>query len=120
MSQIDVSHTTAFPTGIGELDRVLGTGVVPGSVILLAGEPGVGKSTLLLETVKRWALQGNRALYVTGEESAGQVRLRAERTGAVHDEIFLAAESDLGAVLGHAEAVMTSLMIVDSVQTMVA
>jgi DNA repair protein RadA/Sms len=120
MSQIDVSHTAAFPTGIGELDRVLGTGVVPGSVILLAGEPGVGKSTLLLETVKRWALQGKRALYVTGEESAGQVRLRAERTGAVHDEIFLAAESDLGAVLGHAEAVMPSLMIVDSVQTMVA
>jgi DNA repair protein RadA/Sms len=120
MSQIDVSNTAAFPTGIGELDRVLGTGVVPGSVILLAGEPGVGKSTLLLETVKRWALQGKRALYVTGEESAGQVRLRAERTGAVHDEIYLAAESDLGAVLGHAEAVMPSLMIVDSVQTMVA
>lgn len=120
MSQIDVSHTAAFPTGIGELDRVLGTGVVPGSVMLLAGEPGVGKSTLLLETVKRWALQGKRALYVTGEESAGQVRLCAERTGAVHDEIFLAAESDLGAVLGHAEAVMPSLMIVDSVQTMVA
>ncbi|PYE20036.1 DNA repair protein RadA/Sms [Williamsia limnetica] len=120
MTQIDATNAAAFSTGIGELDRVLGKGIVPGSVLLLAGEPGVGKSTLLLEAVKQWALQGRRALYVTGEESAGQVRLRAERTGAVHDEIYLAAESDLGAVLGHAEAVMPSLMIVDSVQTMVA
>ena len=120
MTQIDATNAAAFPTGIGEFDRVLGKGIVPGSVMLLAGEPGVGKSTLLLEAVKQWALQGRRALYVTGEESAGQVRLRAERTGAVHDEIYLAAETDLGAVLGHAEAVMPSLMVVDSVQTMIA
>lgn len=108
------------PTGIAEFDRVLGRGVVPGSVILLAGEPGVGKSTLLLETVKHWAAQGKTALYVTGEESAGQVRLRAERTDAVHENIYLASETDLATVLGHVEAVAPTLLIVDSVQTMVA
>ncbi|KQR96349.1 DNA repair protein RadA [Williamsia sp. Leaf354] len=120
ITEIDPTAAAAFPTGIGELDRVLGAGVVPGSVVLLAGEPGVGKSTLLLEAVKRWAEQGKRSLYVTGEESAAQVRLRAERTGAVHPEVFLAAESDLDTVLGHAEQVGPTLMIVDSVQTMVA
>ncbi|MGB8255917.1 MAG: DNA repair protein RadA, partial [Pseudonocardiaceae bacterium] len=101
-----------------ELDRVLGGGLVPGAVVLLAGEPGVGKSTLLLEVAHRCALAGRRPLYVTGEESAGQVRLRAQRTGALHDELFLAAESDLGAVLRHLDAVEPGLLIVDSVQTM--
>lgn len=112
-------ETAAVPTGIGELDRVLGTGVVPGSVILLAGEPGVGKSTLLLEVAYRWAKAGTTpALYVTGEESPGQVRLRAERTGALDDGLLLAAESDVGMVLDMAEQHRPGLMIVDSVQTM--
>ncbi|NLU82124.1 DNA repair protein RadA [Rhodococcus sp. HNM0569] len=122
ITQIDGRVTRAKPTGIDELDRVLGGGVVPGSVVLLAGEPGVGKSTLLLEVVHRWARQSTdeRALYVTGEESAGQVRLRADRTGAVHERVFLAAESDLATILGHVEQVRPSLLIVDSVQTMIA
>ncbi|SIR66864.1 DNA repair protein RadA [Williamsia sterculiae] len=120
ITEFDPNTSVASSTGIGELDRVLGSGVVPGSVILLAGEPGVGKSTLLLETARRWAEQGRTALYITGEESAGQVRLRAERTGAVNENIYLAAESDLATVLGHAEQVSPTLMIVDSVQTMVA
>lgn len=120
LTEIDPQTAAAFPTGIGELDRVLGRGVVPGSVILLAGEPGVGKSTLLLETVKQWARQGKRALYVTGEESAGQVRLRAERMSAVEENVYLAAESDLSTVLGHVVEVAPTLLIVDSVQTMVA
>jgi DNA repair protein RadA/Sms len=120
LTEIDAKTSHAHPTGVGELDRVLGRGIVPGSVVLLAGEPGVGKSTLLLEVVKRWAQGGRRALYVTGEESAGQVRLRAERTGAVHEEVFLAAESDLATVLGHVEQVRPTLMVVDSVQTMTA
>ncbi len=107
----------ARPTGVGELDRVLGGGLVPGSVVLLAGEPGVGKSTLLLEVAARAARSG-RVLYVTGEESAGQVRLRADRTGAVHDELYLAAESDLGAILGHLDEMRPDLLVVDSVQTM--
>jgi DNA repair protein RadA/Sms len=102
---------------VSELDRVLGGGLIPGSVVLLAGEPGVGKSTLLLEVAAKVAGTG-RVLYVTGEESAGQVRLRAERTGAVHDELFLAAESDLGAIVGHIDELRPDLLVVDSVQTM--
>ncbi len=120
ITEVSAATAGAEPTGIGEFDRVLGRGVVPGSVILLAGEPGVGKSTLLLETVKHWAAQDRTALYVTGEESAGQVRLRAERTDAVDENIYLAAETDLATVLGHVEAVSPTLLIVDSVQTMVA
>ncbi|WP_020170041.1 DNA repair protein RadA [Gordonia polyisoprenivorans] len=120
ITAVDAATSTAIPTGIDEFDRVLGRGVVPGSVILLAGEPGVGKSTLLLETVKHWAASGRRALYITGEESAGQVRMRAERTDAVHENIYLAAESDLATILGHVDDVAPSLVIVDSVQTVVA
>ncbi len=105
-------------TGVGELDRVLGGGVVPGSVTLLAGDPGAGKSTLLLEVAHRWAQSGRRALYVSGEESAGQIRLRADRTGCGAEELFLAAESDLHAVLEHIATVKPALVIVDSVQTM--
>ena len=100
-----------------ELDRVLGGGLVPGAAILLAGEPGVGKSTLLLEVAAQTARYQRRTLYVTGEESASQVRLRADRTGGVHDELFLAAETDLGAVLTHIEQVRPALLVVDSVQT---
>ncbi|MBB3037749.1 DNA repair protein RadA [Hoyosella altamirensis] len=116
---VDVEGTEAKaqPTGISELDRVLGGGVVPGAVILLAGEPGVGKSTLLLEVVRQWAAR-DVALYVTGEESAGQVRLRAERTDALHERVMIAAESDLATILGHVEQVRPGLLIVDSVQTM--
>lgn len=120
ISSIDPDRTRHFPTGVSELDRVLGGGVVPGSVSLLAGDPGVGKSTLLLEVAHRWAQSGRRALYVSGEESAGQIRMRAERTGCSHDEVYLAAESDLHTVLGHIEAVAPTLVIVDSVQTMSA
>lgn len=120
ISSIDPDRTRHFPTGVSELDRVLGGGVVPGSVSLLAGDPGVGKSTLLLDVVNRWAQAGRRALYVSAEESAGQIRMRAERTGCTHDEVFLAAESDVNTVLGHIDAVQPSLVVVDSVQTMSA
>lgn len=83
-------------------------------------DPGVGKSTPLLEVANQWAQAGRRALYVSGEESAGQIRMRAERTGCNHDEVYLAAESDVATVLGHIDAVNPSLVIVDSVQTMTA
>ena len=106
-----------WPSGIAEFDRVLGGGIVPGAVILLSGEPGVGKSTLLLEVASRAARTGIRVLYVTAEESASQVRLRAERTGALHDELYLAAETDLATILGHVDAVRPGLLVVDSVQT---
>ncbi len=118
IGDVDVQAARAQPTGVGELDRVLGGGLVPGAVVLLAGEPGVGKSTLLLEVAARYAEAGRTVLYATGEESAGQVRLRADRTGAVHPELYLAAESDLATVLGHVDAVRPRLLIVDSVQTM--
>ena len=104
-------------TGVGELDRVLGDGLVPGAVVLLAGEPGVGKSTLLLEVAARWAKAGRTTLYVSGEESAPQVRLRAGRTGALAEHLYLAAETDLGTVLGHIEQVAPSLLVLDSVQS---
>ncbi|WP_323793869.1 AAA family ATPase, partial [Nocardioides sp.] len=117
ITQVSVNESVARASGVPELDRVLGGGVVPGAAILLAGEPGVGKSTLLLEVAARCAAGSQRVLYVTGEESAGQVRLRADRTGGVYDELFLAAETDLGAVLTHIEQVRPSLIVVDSVQT---
>jgi len=117
MPEIDVEAATARPTGVDELDRVLGGGLVPGVVVLLAGEPGVGKSTLLLEVAAAWAQEGRRTLYVTGEESAAQVRMRADRTGAVQEGLYLAAETDLAAVLTHVAQVQPSLLIVDSVQT---
>ena len=118
ISSVEPDGTRHCPTGIDELDRVLGGGVVPGSVTLLAGDPGVGKSTLLLKVAHQWAASGRRALYVSGEESRGQIRMRADRTGCSHDELYLAAESDLHAVLGHIEAVQPTLVVVDSVQTM--
>ncbi|MGL5406716.1 MAG: DNA repair protein RadA [Propionibacteriaceae bacterium] len=117
IADISVDAAERTLTGIGELDRVLGEGIVPGAVVLLAGEPGVGKSTLLLEVASKWARSGRTTLYVTGEESAAQVRLRANRTNAVTDGLYLAAENDLGTILGHIEEVSPSLMVLDSVQT---
>ncbi len=112
------AHAAAYrPTGVGEFDRVLGGGIVPGAVVLLAGEPGVGKSTLLLDVAARAASAGRKVLYVTGEESAAQVRMRAERIGALQPTLLLAAETDLGRLLGHVEAQQPELLVVDSVQT---
>ncbi|MHA3723963.1 DNA repair protein RadA [Leucobacter sp. HY1910] len=105
-------------TGVGELDRVLGGGLVPGAVVLLSGEPGVGKSTLLLAAAAHVAGQGATVLYASGEESTGQIRLRAERTGALHDSLFLASETDLATVLGHIDQVSPHFVVVDSVQTL--
>ena len=117
ISRVSVHESASRTSGVPELDRVLGGGVVPGAAVLLAGEPGVGKSTLLLEVASQTARSGLRVLYVTGEESASQVRLRADRTNAVHDELYLAAETDLGAVLSHVNEVRPQLLVVDSVQT---
>jgi len=111
-------ETSAFrSSGVPELDRVLGGGLVPGAAILLAGEPGVGKSTLLLEVAAQTSRYQRRTLYITGEESASQVRLRADRTGGVHDELYVAAETDLGAILTHVEQVRPEVLVVDSIQT---
>jgi DNA repair protein RadA/Sms len=121
ISTISAEPARYRPTGVGELDRVLGGGLVPGAVVLLAGEPGVGKSTLLLDVAQQWAAgAGSPALVVSGEESPSQVRLRAERLGALHDQLYLAAETDLEAVLGHLDAVRPGLLVIDSVQTITA
>ncbi len=119
ISEIDPEAARSRPTGVDELDRVLGGGLVPGAVVLLAGEPGVGKSTLLLEVASAFARPDAPTLYVTGEESTAQVRLRAGRVGALSPSLFLAAENDIGAVLRHVENISPALLVVDSVQTMV-
>jgi DNA repair protein RadA/Sms len=119
IGQVDATDARARPVGLDELDRVLGGGLVPGAVLLLAGEPGVGKSTLLLEAAAL-AAEAGPVLYITGEESAAQVRSRADRIGAVSERLFLAAETDLDAVLGHVDDVEPGLLIIDSVQTIAA
>ncbi|HLS73302.1 MAG TPA: DNA repair protein RadA [Actinomycetaceae bacterium] len=116
IAEVDVDTARARATGVGELDRVLGGGIVPGAVVLVAGEPGAGKSTLLLDVAAR-ATSAGTVLYVTGEESASQVRLRAERIDALAPQLLLTAENDLGTVLGHIEATDPALVVVDSVQT---
>jgi DNA repair protein RadA/Sms len=110
---VDLSASQPRPTGIDELDRVLGGGLVPGSVTLLGGEPGVGKSTLLTQLLGRWP---TRALYVSAEESAQQVRVRAERLAAVRDELWLQAETSLPAIVRAIDAIEPDLVVIDSVQ----
>jgi DNA repair protein RadA/Sms len=117
IAEVPADSTSSWPTGVDELDRVLGGGIVGGAVVLLAGEPGVGKSTLLLDVASRAAAHSRTVLYVTGEESAGQVRMRAERIGALRPRLLIAAETDLGTVLGHVDQVSPDLLVVDSVQT---
>lgn len=117
ITEIPVDSVTHWPTGVLEFDRVLGGGIVSGAAVLLSGEPGVGKSTLLLEVAARTAAAKSRVLYISAEESVSQVRYRAERTGALHENLFLAAETDLATVLAQIDAVRPDLLIVDSVQT---
>ena len=117
IGEISVESARSRSSGVGELDRVLGGGLVPGAAILLTGEPGVGKSTLLLSVAAESARAQMRALYVSGEESASQVRLRADRLKAIDPQLWLAAENDLGAIIAHLEAVKPELLIIDSIQT---
>lgn len=104
--------------GIGELDRVLGGGLVSGALTLLGGDPGVGKSTLLLMAMQAFARKGIRVLYVSAEESARQVRLRADRLGVSGDELFLLAETGLDAVMAAIDDVKPRVLVLDSVQTL--
>jgi DNA repair protein RadA/Sms len=118
IGEVESAEAARLTSGIGEVDRVLGGGFVPGSIALFGGDPGIGKSTLLLQLAARLARAGQPVLYVTGEESAGQVRGRAERVGAVVDNLHLAATTDLGTALGAIEAAAPALAVVDSVQTL--
>jgi DNA repair protein RadA/Sms len=101
------------PTTIGELDRVLDGGLVPGSVTLLGGEPGIGKSTLLLQLLAAWP---KKSLYVTAEESAQQVRLRAERLHALRDDVWLLSEASLTNIVAAIDSVAPTLIVIDSIQ----
>lgn len=120
ITDVSTEKVSAWSTKVGEFDRVLGGGLVPGAVVLLSGEPGVGKSTLLLEVAANTAKSGKKVLYVSGEESVGQIRLRAERTGAMSDNLYIASETDLSTVLGQIDAIAPELLVVDSVQTIAA
>src|SRR4051794_13083227 len=118
ISDVDPTEFNPRPTGVAEMDRVLGGGLVPGSVTLLGGEPGIGKSTVLLQAAAEVASSGRKVLYLSGEESAQQVRLRAERLGALHPCLWLATEVSLPQVLGSIAEVEPDLVIIDSVQTL--
>lgn len=117
LSRINASEEVRFQTGIGELDRVLGGGIVEGSVVLLSGEPGIGKSTILLQMCR--VLQNKlHILYVSGEESAVQIKLRADRVGISGDNISVMAETDVQAVCHYIASAKPDLVLVDSIQTM--
>jgi DNA repair protein RadA/Sms len=118
LADVQAPELPRLITGIGELDRVLGGGIVPGSVVLLGGAPGIGKSTLTNMVLGNLAGAGRRTLYVSGEESAAQVRLRAERLGAAALSVPAIAETDLDAVLATLEHEQPEVCVVDSVQTL--
>ena len=117
IGEVNLENAKARSSGVSELDRVLGGGLVPGAAILLAGEPGVGKSTLLLSVAAQSARLNLVSLYISGEESASQVRLRAQRLNAIEPQLWLASENDLSAVIAHIDAVKPQLLIIDSIQT---
>lgn len=117
VSQITTKKFSRLSSGIGEFDRVLGGGLVPGSVILLAGEPGIGKSTILAMVSQSIASSGMKTLYVSGEESVEQIAMRSKRVGADSDNLFIASEVDLAVVLGHIDEQQPEFLIVDSIQT---
>ncbi len=119
LGDVRVDEAARFSTGVAELDRVLGGGLVPASLVLLGGEPGVGKSTLLLTALGAVARSGRTALLVTGEESVGQVRLRAERLGGA-DDVSILAETELDAVCATLERDAPAVCVIDSVQTLYA
>lgn len=117
LSELSSDSNLRMLSGMGELDRVLGGGLVRGSAVLLSGEPGIGKSTLLLQISNMLASE-RRVLYVSGEESPGQIRLRAERLGAGSDGLYILAETNLDAALEQVDAVAPEVLVADSVQTL--
>ena len=117
IAEVDLTELPRFSTGSGELNRVLGGGLIPGSIILIAGDPGVGKSSLTLAVCAYVAKNSRRVLYVTGEESSRQIRMRAERLNALADELYICAENNFERITQHVEKISPELLIVDSIQT---
>ena len=118
IGEITAEDLPRFSTGSGELDRVLGGGVIPGSMVLIVGDPGVGKSSLTLRVSADIARAGRRVLYVTGEESARQIRMRADRLRAIADDLLVVSETNLDAICAHVVREKPELFIIDSIQTM--
>ncbi|MEN6327922.1 MAG: ATPase domain-containing protein, partial [Syntrophomonas sp.] len=117
LSDISGSDTYRFSSGMGELDRVLGGGIVPGSLVLLGGDPGIGKSTLLLQVADRIAKTGKKVLYLSGEESLRQIRLRATRLQIDSENIFLLNEPNIDLLDDYIKEINPDFIIIDSIQT---
>ncbi len=118
LSGIQTEKEERIKTGIDELDRVLGGGIVPGSMILVGGDPGIGKSTLLLQVCQKLSAQHRKILYISGEESLGQIKLRADRIGRFEDDVLLLCETDLEAVENVILKERPEMVVIDSIQTM--
>lgn len=118
ITKIHSEGESRIPTGIGELDRVLGGGVVEGSAILIGGEPGIGKSTILLQAMIALAESGKKVLYVSGEESTKQIKLRGERLGSPSENLFLWSETSLEKILDQVRSMKPEILVIDSIQTL--
>src|SRR5579859_2048418 len=117
MSDITLAEWPRLPIPIGEFDRVLGGGIVPGSLVLIGGDPGIGKSTLLLQICGMLAARDERVLYVAAEESAQQVKLRADRLGLRGEQLYVLAETNVGTIISGIQEAAPKLVVVDSIQT---
>ena len=118
LSALSTAEEARAGTGIGEFDRVLGGGIVPGSAVLIGGDPGIGKSTLLLQVTGALAIRGGKVLYVTGEESLHQIRIRAERLGVVTENLVVYAETCVERVIEAVKDIKPAVLVIDSVQTL--
>ncbi len=118
LTEIELNEEDRMPTGIGELDRVLGGGIVPGSLILVGGDPGIGKSTLLLQTCRELAGSGKKLIYISGEESVRQIKMRADRIGDFGDSLLLLCETDLDEIAKILKKEQPDVAVIDSIQTM--
>ena len=118
LKQIKTDNEVRYTTGLNELDRVLGGGLVKGSLVLVGGDPGIGKSTLLLQICNSLAIS-KKILYVSGEESERQIKLRAERLGVTCDNVYIVSETDVASILEYINQVEPEIVIIDSIQTIV-
>ena len=118
LSEIEMNQAARMSTGMGELDRVLGGGIVQGSLVLVGGDPGIGKSTLLLQVCRTLSDAGKKVLYISGEESLQQIRLRAERMGSFTEHLLILCETDLQAIRETITRLQPQVVVIDSIQTM--
>ena len=118
LSSVSTEEDERVRTGIDELDRVLGGGIVPGSLVLVGGDPGIGKSTLLLQVCQRLSSMNKKVLYISGEESLKQIKLRANRMGSFSDSLYLLCETNLDVIRGVIERQRPDMVVIDSIQTM--